>query len=115
TMIAERIPVRGVIDIDGNLTRGDCTFSATTIGYTFVEFAGGGMATMLAGVVADGATDAALRGYAPALAKANPGVFHRNATDLVALSETNTLCPRLAALTMPVLFIAGAPGGICRE
>ena len=113
TMIAERIPVRGVLDIDGNLTRGDCTFSAEAISCTSDAFAAGGMATMHARVVADGATDAALRGYAPALAKANPAVFHRNATDLVALSETNTLCPRLAALSVPVLFIAGVPGGIC--
>lgn len=113
TLIAERIPVRGVIDIDGNLTRGDCTFSAEAAGFSLPAFEEGGFDAMRARVVADGEHDAALRGYGAALGTANPSVFHRNAIDLVRLSETNTLAPRLAALSVPVLFVAGVPGGIC--
>ena len=40
-------------------------------------------------------------------------MFHRNAIDLVRLSETDTLAPRLAAISARVLFVAGVPGGIC--
>ena len=113
TLVAERIPVRAVIDIDGNLTIGDCTFSAEAAGFSLPAFEEGGFDAMRARVVADGTHDAALRGYGTALATANPTVFHRNAVDLVRLSETSTLAPRLAALTAPVLFVAGLPGGIC--
>ncbi|MBL9019733.1 MAG: alpha/beta hydrolase [Myxococcales bacterium] len=113
TLVAERIPVRGVIDIDGNLTRGDCTFSAEAAGFSLPAFEEGGFDAMRARVVAEGERDAALGGYGAALATANPVVFHRNAVDLVRLSETATLAPRLAALTVPVLFVAGLPGGIC--
>lgn len=113
TLIAERIEVRGVVNIDGNLTRGDCTFSAEAAGFSRAAFEQGGFAAMRARVVADGAKDAALRGYGAALATASPAVFHQNAIDLVGLSDTNTLAPRLTALTVPVLFIAGIPGGIC--
>lgn len=113
TLVAERIPVRGVIDIDGNLTRGDCTFSAEAAAFTPPEFIARGFAEMRTSVAARGATDPALRGYASALGVANAEVFHRHSIDLVALSSTETLVGRLAALTIPVLFIAGMPGGIC--
>ncbi len=115
TMIAERISVRGVIDIDGNLTRGDCTFSAEAAGFTLSEFTARGFAEMRSAVAMRGATDPALRGYASALEVANADVFHRHSIDLVALSTTETLAGRFAALTAPVLFIAGVPGGICEH
>jgi pimeloyl-ACP methyl ester carboxylesterase len=35
--------------------------------------------------------------------------------DLVRLSETATMGPRLAALTCPRLFVAGVPNGVCPE
>jgi pimeloyl-ACP methyl ester carboxylesterase len=113
TLIAERVTVRGVIDIDGNLSRGDCTFSAEAAAYSAEAFAAHGFAEMQKRVAAGGASDAALRGYAFGLAAANPAVFHRNAIDLVELSSSETLAGRLAALSVPTLFIAGAPGGIC--
>jgi pimeloyl-ACP methyl ester carboxylesterase len=115
TLIAERIPVRGVIDIDGNLSRGDCTFSAEAAGYTCAGFVESGLAAMRATVAVGGAADPALRGYAEALGVANAAVFHRHAVDLVELSVTENLAPRLAALATPVLFIAGVPGGICER
>lgn len=115
TLIAERMPVRGVIDIDGNLSRGDCTFSAQAASHTAAEFAEHGFAAMRASVAAQGATDPALRGYAEAMSAASAAVFHRNAIDLIELSVPETLVARLAALTVPVLFIAGVPGGICER
>lgn len=113
TLVAERIAVRGVLDIDGNLTRGDCTFSAEACAQDPSAFASHGFAAMRERVARDGVRSPALAGYAAAMAHATPAVFHRNAADLVALSETETLVPRLAALRAPVLFVAGVPGGIC--
>lgn len=113
TLVAEHIPVRGVLDIDGNLTRGDCTFSAEACAQDPSAFAERGFAEMRARVAVDGQRSAALAGYAVAMEHATAAVFHRNAADLVVLSEGETLVPRLAALRAPVLFVAGVPGGIC--
>ncbi len=114
-LVAERTRVGAVIDIDGNLTRGDCTFSAQAGGYTATDFAARGFDVMRDEVYAGGVSDPALRGYYAAMRMASPAVFHRNAVDLVALSEGETLAPRLAALAVPTLFIAGVPGGICER
>jgi pimeloyl-ACP methyl ester carboxylesterase len=113
TLVAERTGVRGVIDVDGNLSTGDCTYSAQAASYTSEGFAADGLATMRDEVYAEGATAPALRGYHGALQLASPKVFHRNAVDLVNLSITETLAPRLAALRVPTLFVAGVPDGIC--
>ncbi len=115
TLIAERMPVRGVINVDGNLTRGDCTFSAEAAGYSVADFTQRGFAAMRAAVAARGSAEPALRGYATSLAAANAQVFHRHSIDLVEMSSTETLAGRLAALTAQTLFIAGVPAGICER
>lgn len=113
TLVAERIRVAGVVDIDGNLSRGDCTFSAQATAYSLDDFVAHGFQRMRDDVYARGASEPALRGYHAAMCAADPRAFHRNATDLVRLSETETLVPRLAALAPPTLFVAGVPSGIC--
>ncbi len=115
TLLAERMSIGAVVDIDGNLTRGDCTFSAEAAAYRREEFVATGLAAMRARVGERGALEPALRGYHTALTLADADVFHRNAIDLVRLSETETLARRLAALTARVLFVAGVPGGICER
>jgi pimeloyl-ACP methyl ester carboxylesterase len=115
TMIAERMPIGAVVNIDGNLTRGDCTFSAEAAAYSREEFVATGLATMRAKVGERGASEPALAGYHTALGLADADVFHRNAIDLVRLSETETLAPRFAALTTRTLFVAGVSGGICER
>jgi pimeloyl-ACP methyl ester carboxylesterase len=115
TLVAERTPVAGIVNIDGNLTRGDCTFSAEAAAYPLDVFRASGFAAMRARVYERGMTEPALRGYHAALTLASPDVFHRNAIDLVALSSRDVLAARLAAIAtrVPVLFVAGVPGGIC--
>lgn len=115
TLVAERIPVRGVLDIEGNLTRGDCTFSAEACAQAVDAFVEHGFAEMRARVAEGGKRSAALAGYAVAMEHATAAVFHRNAADLVAMSEAETLVPRLAALRAPVMFVAGVPDGICER
>lgn len=113
TFVAELSPVRGVVNIDGNLTLGDCTFSAQAASSSLADFRARGFDALRAQVYADGATRPELRGYHAAMCFAAPDVFHRHSLDLVALSTGDTLGPRLAALPVPKLFVAGVPGGIC--
>lgn len=113
TLVAERTAVRGIVDIDGNISRGDCTFSAQAGAYSLDEFVAHGLSEMRARIFADGATRPELRGYHAAMCFASPPMFHRHARDLVELSEGGTLASRLAAVRS--LFIAGVPDGICAE
>jgi pimeloyl-[acyl-carrier protein] methyl ester esterase len=109
-LVAERGAVRAIVDVDGNLTRGDCTFSVQAIADPDPVRA---LAAVRDGVWARGQAEPALRGYHAALCFAAPHVFHRQAADLVAMSEPGDLAARLVALRVPALYIAGVPDGIC--
>ncbi len=113
TLVAERTSVRAVVDLDGNLSAGDCTFSRLAAAYDAADFVTRGMATLRDAIYLRGIEERPLRGYHAAMGLASPAVFHRHAVELVALSEPEDLAPRLAALACPHLFIAGAPGGTC--
>lgn len=113
--IAERAPVAAVIDIDGNLSRGDCTLSARAAAYALPDFVAHGFDAIRDDIYKRGIASEAMRGYYAALRAACPEVLHRHARELVAVSSTETLVARLAALTVPVLFIAGVPEGICER
>lgn len=105
TLIAERAPVRAVVNIDGNISPGDCTFSgrALQVGYAQLR-------SEILGKPGVPAT------YFAAMCFASPDMFHRHARDLVELSASGQLAARFAALRMPALFIAGGvPDGICAE
>jgi len=115
TLIAERAELRAVVDVDGNLSRGDCTFSGKASAYALDDFVAHGLGTMRAAVYEDGATELPLRGYHAAMTLASPHAFHRHALDLIALSEPETLVTRLAQQRAPALFVAGVPGGICEH
>ncbi len=114
TLVAERTHVRAVIDVDGNLTFGDCNFSRQVLPFSFDDWRARGFAELRAKVYADGVGKPPLRGYHAAMCFASPDVFYKHAADLVALSKTETLAARLAALQSPALYIAGGPpDGIC--
>jgi pimeloyl-ACP methyl ester carboxylesterase len=98
TLVAERAPVRGLVNVEGNITRGDCVFSGQAAAFDADAFASHGLAELRARVYADGLAHPPLRGYAAAMYFASPRVFHRHACDLVALSASDVLAPRLARL-----------------
>ena len=112
SLVAERIAARAVVDVEGNLSLGDCVFSAKAVAYALDDFVSHGFAASRAATFEAARTQPALRGYCGALATASPHVFHRHARDLVAISATEARAARLAALAAPVLFIAGVPDGI---
>jgi pimeloyl-ACP methyl ester carboxylesterase len=115
TLVAERRPMRAVVNVDGNLTRGDCSYSAEAAAYAPDGFAIHGFDHLLDAIYTRGVAEPALRGYHAAMRLASPAVFHRHSIDLVAVSAAETLAGRLAALAIPTLFVAGAPGGICER
>jgi pimeloyl-ACP methyl ester carboxylesterase len=112
TLIAERAPVRAIVNIDGNISPGDCTFSGKAMQFSREEFRTRGIDLMKRDVLAEPGAPGT---YYAALCFAFPDMFHRQAQDLVALSATCELASRLAALKIPALFVAGVPHGICAE
>ncbi len=115
TLLAERVPVRALIDVEGNLSTGDCKFSAQATAYDLASFVSHGFDDMRRAIHERSITEPALRAYHVGLALAAPHVVHADATDLVALSGTEQLAARLATLarTIPVHYLAGEPDGIC--
>ncbi|MEZ4388597.1 MAG: alpha/beta hydrolase [Candidatus Krumholzibacteriia bacterium] len=116
-LVAERHPglVRGVVDIDGNTSVGDCTFSGQAARQDLASFEAGGFDALRDAVHAAGVDDPAQRGYYASLRLAHPATFHRHSQELVAWSERRDLARRRAALRCPLLYVAGAPGGACAE
>jgi pimeloyl-ACP methyl ester carboxylesterase len=113
TLLGERDVARAVIDIDGNLSPGDCNFSARAAAYAYDDFVAHGFAAMRAQVYADGVTLLPQRSYYGAMCVASPRNYHHHAGQLVELSAPETLAGRLAKLRVPALFVAGVPDGVC--
>ena len=113
TLVAERAPLRGIVDIEGNLSAGDCVYSGRAAAFSLDDFVARGFDELRDAVFEEAIAAPAERAYHAALVFASPRAFHRHATDLVALSVTEELAPRLARLRVPVLYVAGVPDGIC--
>lgn len=107
-LLAERLPLRAVVAIEGNLSAADTTFSGRAAAQPRDEFVARGFAALRDEV----GRDPALRGYHAALAAASPEAFYRDARALVALSAGESLARRLAQLPCPAHYLAGVPGGI---
>jgi pimeloyl-ACP methyl ester carboxylesterase len=111
--LAERHPdvVAHLVDVDGNVSLGDCTYSGRAAAFAADAFVERGFAEMRAFVEDRAVTDLAHRGYAMRIGLADPRTFHRHAGELVAVSTPEDMGARLAALRVPVTYVAGAPGG----
>jgi pimeloyl-ACP methyl ester carboxylesterase len=113
TMMAELEPdlVRAVVNVDGNVSLGDCTFS----GQAAVEEEGAFVTTAFSAlrdrVLSGAGDDAALLGYYVSLRLADPRTFHRHSLELVAQSRNEALGRRMRDLRASVLYVAGAPRG----
>jgi len=117
TLIAERAPAElaAIVNIDGNVSIGDCTFSGKAAALSLADMVAGGFDRLREAIYADGASAPELRGYYAALRFADPVTYHRHSCDLVAMSTPETLAQRLAAVTVPATFIAGVPAGVCER
>ncbi|HEY4243150.1 MAG TPA: alpha/beta hydrolase [Kofleriaceae bacterium] len=112
-LLAELGAAAAIVNVDGNISIGDCNFSGAAAAYSPADFAAHGFAALRDKVYRDGVADAPLRGYAAAMHFAAPHVFHGHALDLVRLSSGQSLAGRIAALRTPALYVAGVPRGIC--
>jgi len=116
-LLAERHPslVRGVVDIDGNKSPADCTFSSQAADQDLMSFIEGGFDALRDKVYTAGVEEPAQRGYHASLCQADPAAYHLNSGELMAMSEKRDMATRLAALGMPRVYIAGAPDGASLE
>ncbi len=113
-ILAERHPevVRALVNIEGNVSLGDCVFSGQAAAVTVDAMVDGGLDALAERIYVDGATRPALRGYYASMRFADPRTFHRHALDLVAASRDESMAARLAALRVPLTYVAGVPDGI---
>ncbi|MFT3693297.1 MAG: alpha/beta hydrolase [Kofleriaceae bacterium] len=114
-LLAERGAAASIVNIDGNISRGDCTFSGRAIGWTEAEFVAHGFAEMKDAVYREGIAKLPLRGYHAAMCFASAAQFYRHAQNLVELSLSESLARRMSGLSVPHLFVAGVPDGICEK
>jgi pimeloyl-ACP methyl ester carboxylesterase len=114
-LMAERHPdvVEQLVNVDGNVSIGDCNFSGRAAAFALPSFVAHGFAELKAFVYAGGAASPALRGYFASMAHADPRTFHLHARELVAVSEPETMAARLAHLPRPVTYVPGFPDGAC--
>jgi len=114
-LLAERHPdlIDGVVDVDGNKSLGDCTFSSQAACQPLDSFEAGGFDVLRSKVYAAGGRDMAQRGYYASLRLCDPRAFHRHSVELVELSGREDLAMRLASLAVRKVYVAGQPGGAC--
>jgi pimeloyl-ACP methyl ester carboxylesterase len=114
--MAERAPhaVRAVIDVDGNVSLGDCTYSGQMAAMDRDTYITAGHGAVCDRIVA-AAGDAIVRGYGERVRATDPAQLHRYACDLVAWSSTEDSARRRAACGVPLTYLAGDPGGACRR
>lgn len=113
--LAERHPdlVAAFVNVEGNVSLGDCAYSGAAAGISEAEFEAGGFDALRDIVCRDGMDDPASRRYHASLQFAHPATFHRHSLELVATSQAEEQARRLAALPCPVRYVAGVPRGIC--
>lgn len=105
--------VRGLLDVEGNISRPDCAFSSQAAAHTLADFKSAGFDDLRDRVYRSGLSSEAERGYYASLRLCDPDAFHRNSRELVRLSGEESLARRLGGLDLPVHYIAGLPGGAC--
>lgn len=113
TFLAELLDrrVAGFVNIEGNISAPDCTYSARIASCDPAQFATTGFPRLCEEVAHAGADDLALELYARSLRLADPGQLHLHATELVTMSAAETLAARMGALKMAKIYILGSPDG----
>lgn len=111
--IAERFSdrVRAFVNVEGNVSPGDCSYSRLACEYTPEEFVDRGFRELLLRLHRDGADDAPHRGYYASMAHCDPRQFRLNSEELVTFSAEESAAERMRALEVPVLHVSGVPGG----
>lgn len=111
--LCERYPDRILhfINVEGNVSLGDCSYSAYACEYDAVEFVDRGFEALLERLYGDGIEDGAHRGYYASMRHCDPRTFYLNSRELVDVSTAETPAGRLAGLSVGVTHVPGVPGG----
>jgi len=111
--LAEQHPerVKAIINVEGNISPGDCSSSAQAANQSLDEFIDGGFVGMIDAAYRHGSKNPGSRMHATCMPFCDPHSFHRHSQDLVRVSDEQSMAKRMAALSCPVHFIAGQPGG----
>jgi pimeloyl-ACP methyl ester carboxylesterase len=111
---AEKYPemLSGFINVDGNISMSDCSFSGKAAAQPEEIFLSAGFDTLKDKIYRHGLGDESMRGYYVSLRLADARQFYRNSIDLVEFSKPETAARRMAELKMPKLYVGGVPGGV---
>ena len=112
-MLCERSPeqIRAFVNVEGNLSLGDCTVSARAAAHSAQGFLQHGFAQLCEEIYLDGQEDLALRTFYPSLRLCDPATYHQNSLELVELSREEKLAARFGALDLPKIYLHGSPRG----
>lgn len=117
-MLAERFGVtrvRAVVNIEGNLSLGDCQYSSRVVSTSFQDYLQHGRELLLNSLYQMGISDEAHRGYYASMRLAQPNTVYLHSQNLVEVSRSETMIARMKALELPLLYLAGYPRGICER
>lgn len=117
TLLAEQLAgsaaeLDGFVNVEGNISMGDCGFSAKAMGHSLDAWLDSGYGNLLEQIQTMDEPASINRAYGASAMLADPRAFHRNSRELVQLSVTEELAPRMAALPGVQLFAYGAPRGL---
>jgi pimeloyl-ACP methyl ester carboxylesterase len=114
TLLGKRAPHRiaAFVNVEGNVSPPDCTFSSQAERFSLADWLDHGYGQVLDGLYRDQDEDpAVLRPYCASIQMCDPRAFHRNATELVEWSATESLAAPMAAIDRPAIYVFGAPRG----
>jgi len=112
-ILCEKYPelVQGFINVEGNISLEDCTFSSQAASYSLEDFQTYGFDAIRNSVYSNGLEDLALRSYYPSLCFCQQKTYHLNSSELVEVSRNAQLAKRLSSLKTPVIYMLGNPRG----
>ena len=99
--------IAAFINVEGNLSPEDCTYSSVAAVLSEAVFVESGFARLIAKVTQAGESDPASSGYAVSMKLCDPIQFYRNSRELVEVSATEALAAEMERSTVPTLYIAG--------
>ena len=100
-----------LINVEGNISRDDCTASMTASRCELGDFLAHGFDSLIDELYEAGRTDSSFRGYYASARFCDPRAFHLNSRELVELSLSETLAHQMGALAIPSVYLCGEPGG----
>lgn len=105
---------RAFVNVEGNISLADCGYSGRAVEYSLGDWLAHGFDRVLDAIHDHPGESAEVRrAYGASIRMCDPRAYLRNSRELVASSRAETGARDLAALDAEVLYVHGAPRGIC--